>query len=219
MERTSNRLCPNCGAEMRIKGFSFVCDFCGTHHILDNYITLESIETDSVDIRNRYDYLKRNKQYIRNSNLVTFYDDNEVSDLRSTPDFYANDGHFNRLMKYGIQLSYRNDKQTEILNLVINANQSATIISSISILLDYNVLVESNYLSSDGNSSIFNLGFDSFENICRSRVISIVMDSPDSHMGYYNEFITYCRRFYNLAFNKNKYIYSLNQNLISDYYG
>ena len=66
------QICPNCGAEMHLQGFTFVCDFCGNSIVPDDVTLLKAPEEGSVYIRMRYEYLKQYEQYIQSNNLPAY---------------------------------------------------------------------------------------------------------------------------------------------------
>ena len=36
-------ICPNCGANMNRPGLGFVCDFCGSSFLSDDYIAIDNV--------------------------------------------------------------------------------------------------------------------------------------------------------------------------------
>lgn len=209
-------ICPNCGANMHIKNFVFICDFCGTRLTDNNYTSIPPTKVHSAEIYIRFNYIKRNEQDINKSPFIQLYVHNDSYRIISIPPFFSNDGKYNLIRNFFIYLMYTNNIDYESLFLVIYTKQEITESPELSILVDNKLLITSVFDSCTSIGYIFKIEIAEFKIICLAKSILLSSNIIDLEFGNYDEFIPFCRRFYNMAFDKQKYIYSLNQNLISD---
>lgn len=214
MNREQN-ICSNCGATMNIQGYGFVCDFCGSSFLSDDYIAIDNVSVDSNDISMRYGYLKKNEARINSSKSVKVNCNSNAYRVLSNPPFYANDSRFHRNKKYNLYLDYTNNGIEESMYILVYATEYVSN-PYLSILLDGEFVITPQFERWDGNSAIFQFGVVEFEEICNSVSASLQSNLFDSEKDNYREFIPYCCRFYNMVFDKCKYTYSIHQNLISD---
>lgn len=212
----NNFECPNCGASMNIQGFGFVCDFCGTHFLSEEYVFVDSNNAmETIDISERYAYLRKNEQYIKSCKYVKVDSNNGVFRARASPAYCAKDSQLNKIQNYSLYFDYLNSGDAATMYMVVHSAEGF-VTPYISILLDELFVITPRFERWEGDLAIFQIGIAEFERICESRTISFTSNLMDAEAGYYEEFIPYCCRFYNAIFNKNKFLYSIHQNLISD---
>ena len=211
--------CPHCGASISVHGFNIICEYCGTR-LYSDLINVINPNYDSLsDVRKRNEYLITNEHYIKSSKHISMIESNGEFELTSSSSFYTNDGNYRLLDNLSINLRYINKIQSDNLSIIAKTSNDIAAISQISILFDVDNLITPIFETSEGNISFFRISFNEIKAICDSRIIAVETNNKSLMTGYFNEFIPFCRRFYNLAFNKNKYSYSLYQNLILDHYG
>lgn len=214
----NKQICPNCGAEMHVQGFTFVCDFCGNSIVPDDVTLLKAPEESPVYIRMRYEYLKQYEQYIQSSKTVSLRTAGDTYSIVSYPAYYANDGNSHKILTFHLFLEYDNNKSEESLFLVVCTSKQVAL-PQLAILLDREYLITPVLDRVEDDKAFFTIRKKELMWICESDTISISSNLIDTRVGSYKEFIPYCCRFYNYAFDKRKYIYSTHQNLISDQNG
>lgn len=215
MSQKTIQMCPNCGAEMQKQGLSAICLYCGTHFDLGNYKRIVPSIALSWEITERFNYIKSKEQSLELSGYVDIRTDNTTYHIKSNPSFYANDGNYNRILDYNLSLEYFNDGNTESLFLVVDSSKDVSN-SYLSILLDYRFHIAPPFVRKEMNNSFYKLALAELKQICASHTIIIYSNLLDCEYASYKEFTTYCCRFYNITFDKRKFLYSIHQHLISD---
>ncbi|WP_290456051.1 hypothetical protein [Bacteroides acidifaciens] len=213
-----NNICPNCGANIHKQGLGFVCDYCGSTFIPEDYSKIYPVYADTVDIQDRYEYLKRNEQHISISKIVTCEKNINAYRISSNPVFYTNDGNFRCILTSSCTLKYENDGNTETLLLTVHSSKNV-LQPIFSILLDEEYIIDLCFDRWEDKEAVFRIDFSEFKEICESSIISVSCNLMDSLISNYDEFIPYCCRFYNVVFDKCKYLYSIHKHLISDQNG
>lgn len=218
MANGTNHICPNCGAAMKEQGLSVVCPFCGTHHDLGNYKRIKQRDVYSWEISERFNYLKNNERTLKSNDFVILLENNTTYRIKSNPSYFANDGEYNRNLDYSFNFEYFNDDDTESLYLIVNIVNTCKNMTDpyLSFLLDYELQISPVFEKWELDAYVFAMTLIELKGICDSRDVKIYSNLMDCEYDFHEEFITYCRRFYNTIFDKRKYLYSLHQKLISD---
>lgn len=211
-------ICPNCGARMNLQGLCLVCEFCGSSFLSEDYTVIDNVSLNCYTISLRYEYLKRNEQYIKSSKFVKVQHDSNEFRILSSPVYYANDGRFHINSKYFLYFDYVNSGIEDSMNIIVCSTKYVGN-PHISILLDEEFVVMPKFEEWNGNLAIFKIGIGEFEEVCESISVTISSNLIDSTRDHYEELLPYCCRFYNTVFDKCKYTYSIHQLLISDKYG
>lgn len=209
------QLCPNCGADMRLQSFIYVCDFCGTRITGDGFSTIDSLTEVPEEIEKRHSYLTKNRSYINSSPKVSFEENGREIKLTSNPRFYANDGKYNKVLESSIFYTYSTDGISHKLRLAVKSAMF-TGIPQMSILLDMETVISPRFDNWDKDTAYFDIDIIELQRICESHVIMISSDILNSDISVYEELIPYSCRFYHFSFDKRKYIYSIHRNLITD---
>ena len=203
---------------MEEQGLSVVCPFCGTHHDLGNYKRIKQRSVLSWEISERFNYLKKNERSLKSSDFVILLENNTTYRIKSNPSYFANDGNYNRILDYSFNFEYFNDDDTESLYLIVNTCKNLTD-PYLSFLLDYELQISPVFEKWETDACIFKMTPIELKEICDSHDIEIYSNLIDCEYDFHEEFITYCCRFYHLAFDRRKFGYTLFINLISDYHG
>lgn len=207
--------CPNCGATVHAQGFGFVCDYCDSNFVPKEYQQIYTPNDDSTEIHERYEYLKKNERHIATSEIVTYEKEGDTYRIMSRPAYYANDGNYHRVLDFSITFIYKNDKKDDTLFLIVYTSKHV-LQPHMSILLDDEFVIELQCIDWEGEMAFFTIEPLEFKYICESRDISMSSNIVNIETSHFEEFITYCRRFYNAVFDKRKYTYSIYKPLISD---
>lgn len=208
----SNTNCPNCGATLTQSRFVSVCEFCGT--IMD--VNAHSIVPQDPLLGNKAKqhlaYLHNNIDGIKQSpflgKIKTIQGGYEITSLP----FYGCDKYCHKIGYPSFLLRYKNDGDNELLLWGITGNRPAT-----RMILSLNKNIISLPLhDQDRQTSWFQLSIDELLQICTAQEIDLETDLETDGSIEYHEMSAFASRFYNVVFNRLKFLYSVNIHLISD---
>lgn len=205
-------VCPNCGAHLTVGKFQSICEYCG--FVAGNggksgNALLPSPSTS--DIKSHYIYLQKNSETIATSPFVSFNKRYKTYTLESAP-FYSNDGMLSKIEQPHWQFKYQNDGSTETLLIGITANRPA---ARMALKIDDDIH-QLKLHSQDSKTAWFALPFYVLLKLCTAREVNISTDIKTDPKALYNELPIFASRFYNAAFDRMKFIYSVNVRMITD---
>ena len=213
-----NKTCPNCGAILRRQGLVFVCEFCGSQFLENEFTLICSEKVSEHDIKERYDYIKKNEHYIQSNNLVSLSKSGDEYHISTLLPYFANDGNFSLRTDFSFNITYSNSNDKDLLLLIVNSSNYVPDVH-LSFLINYKYIINPTFIACEGDSVIFQLQIEELIIVCESYHISIYSNFFDPLIEHFDEFKYYCCRFFHYAFNKLKYNYSIYKLLISDQYG
>lgn len=204
-------ICPNCGALLTIGKFLSTCEYCGyvASNNSDGGNTPPSLSTS--DIKSHYTYLLNNAETIAASPFVSFKKRYKTYTLESAP-FYSNDGMLSKIAQPYWQFKYQITGNTETLLISITANRPA---ARMAIKID-NDIFQLKQHNQESKTAWFALPFDVLLTLCTAREVDISTDIKTDPRALYNELPIFASRFYNAAFDRMKFIYSVNVRMITD---
>lgn len=213
-----DKTCPNCGAILLRQGFVFVCEFCGSKFFEKNYRLFKSEKASDFDIKERYDYIKKNEHYISSNNQVSLSKSSGEYHVSTLLPYFANDGNFHLRTDYNFSLTYSNSNDKESLKIIVNI-QNYVLDAQLSVLINDKYIITPLFIAWEGDSAVFQIQIEELIIICESYHISVNSNLFDFYNEHFDEFKYYCCRFFHYAFDKLKYKYSIYKLLISDQYG
>lgn len=204
-------ICPNCGAQLTVGKFQSICEYCG-------YVAGNGGDGSNTppspspsDIKSHYTYLRNNAETIAVSPFVSFKKRNKTYTLESMP-FYSNDGMLSKISQPYWQFKYQNDGSTETLLIGITTNRPA---ARMALKVD-NDIQQFKLHSQESKTAWFALPFDVLLTLCTAKKVDISTDIKTDPKALYNELPIFASRFYNAAFDRMKFIYSVNVRMITD---
>ncbi len=203
--------CPNCGAQLTIGKFQSICEYCGYVAGNDSGGGNTTPSPSPSDTKSHYTYLKNNSETIEASHLVSFKKRYKTYTLESVP-FYSNDGMLSKIAQPYWQLKYQNDGSTETLLIGISANRPA---ARMALKIDDGIH-QLKLQSQESKTAWFALPFDVLLTLCTAKKVDISTDIKTDPRAQYNELPIFASRFYNAAFDRMKFIYSVNVRMITD---
>ena len=212
------KTCPNCGAILQGNGFVFVCEFCGSMFFEKDYRLFKSKKASDFEIKERYDYIKKNEHYISSNNKVLLSKSGEEYHVSTLLPYFANDGNFKLRTDYNFILTYSNSNDKESLQIIVNI-QKYVPDAQLSFLINGKYIIIPLFIAWRGDSAVFQIQIEELIIICESYHISINSNLFDFSIEHFDVFKYYCCRFFHYAFDKLKYKYSIYKLLISDQYG
>ena len=205
-------ICPNCGATLTQNRFVLVCEFCGTVVNSESHSIVPQDTPLGNETEQHFAYLHENIERIEQSpflsKIKTVQSGYEITSLS----FYGCDKYCRRVTYPSLFLRYTNDGDNEMLLIGIMGNRPAN-----RMILQLNEDIVSLPLQSqDCNTSWFRLSIEQLLQICTARHIDLDTDLETDQSIQYYELSTFASRFYNVVFNRMKFIYSVNVRLITD---
>lgn len=208
-------LCPNCSAVLEKVGQIQFCEYCGYSEIGLNHKKIQEIK----DFSFKNDIIQQ-RDIILSSQLINVknWSDDCISlimanDYSPRIKFKTYDG-----IKIRIEYSLSSSEE-EILSFIIKSETKRNF-PIISINTEYGEFILNDFDTSLSNVLKHRISLYEFFFICNSdndsvkintNLISQHNDSPN-----FDEFIHYCRRFYNQCINYRMFIYAINKRLICD---
>lgn len=206
--QSSIPICPRCGATMNTYGFSCVCIFCG---YIEGNDEIESGPINRLDVCSRYHYLEYNSKYLATKrDYITVF---QKYIIKSKTSFYPHNG-YSKISSIPISLFYENNNENEELRIYLHLLLPETnpyIVFQTS--NQKRIYLHFSYEDTDGLYAL--LSIRSFYELCQSRKLFYATNCFSLKYDF-SEFSTYCARFYNIVFNRNRFGYSLNKKLITD---
>lgn len=207
-------LCPNCGAQLTVGKFQSICEYCG--YVAGNDGDggdggNKQPPPSTSDIKNHYTYLRNNSETIAASPFVSFKKRYKTYTLESVP-FCSNDGMLSKIAQPYWQFKYQNTGSTETLLIGITANRPA---ARMALKID-NDIHQLKLHSQESKTAWYVLPFDVLLTLCTAKEVDISTDIRTDPRAQYNELPIFVSRFYNAAFDRMKFIYSVNVRMITD---
>lgn len=208
-------ICPNCGATMQQHSFTYECDYCGTIVLKDGISEIYYKDDLESSIEDKYRYLNKNYSYASQSKYLSCVKDGNSYEIKTATPFYANDGKYNKINDFSFSLYYDNNRETEHLYLCVYTNKLPSN-PQLSILIDWEFCVRPIFEKIVEDVIFFNITRKELQIISEAHFVQIASNCFETGMALFNEFPSFCSRFYHFTFDKRKYIYSLHKNLITD---
>ena len=205
--------CPNCGAPMEQDKFTSVCRFCGS------VFTAECSEATSKEpavkgnTRKHNDYIVANEARISESPFVELRKEGKRYQITSTP-FYANDGFLHHIPTPHWCLRFQCNTRSEKLFFGIAGKRPASRMA-IQLGEDKDIISFHGPQFEDGYSW-FPLSEEQLLAICTTQNIDLTTDLPIPTNAQFNELPIFASRFYNIVFNRMKFMYTKHVQLITD---
>ena len=206
-------ICPNCGAPTVQDKFTSVCRYCGA------VFTAESMEAAGKEpaikgnTRKHNDYIVANEARISESPFVELRKEGKRYQLTSTP-FYANDGFLHHIPTPHWRLRFQCNTRSEKLFFGIAGKRPA---SRMAIQLEKGKdIISFHGAQFEDGYSWFPLSEEQLLAICTAQTIDLTTDLPLPANAQFNELPLFASRFYNVTFNRMKFMYSIHVNLITD---
>lgn len=207
--QASTIICPNCGAEMKSIGFASICNYCG--YINTSQYSNENLGNSTSFTRIRFSYLVHNEKYLeKNKKFVSFVPKYK---LKTSVFFHPHKG-YEAISSVSISIAYINNNCIEELRFYLKVDspsQNPFLIFK----LKGGECIFLHFIDNSDMGYYSNISYQELKAICMSS--SILYSTNCFPLDYdFSELPIYCARFYNIAFDRNKYVYSLNKQLISD---
>lgn len=207
-------ICPSCGAEMEQRAFMHVCSFCGSIAVTEGR-TLPAFSNGQKNEQLFYEYIQQNLSAIRRSSFVDIKDSGEVFECVSAKPFFPNDGHYTIYKDLSFWCYAKIAKREISMALLVNTQHNAAH-NFICIKVGRIVLTLKQAGELSGKK-MFPLSFADFDFLCSANVFHIDTNMSVSAFPLdYTEFATYIRRFFHIVIDKTKYLYSINEKLLTD---
>ena len=206
------RLCPNCGAPMEQDKFTSVCRYCGAVVAGDAAENTDKESATKNNARKHNDYIVTNEARISENPFVELRKEGNRYQITSTP-FYANDGFLHHIPTPNWRLRFQCNTQSEKLFFGIAGKRPA---SRMAIQLGENDVISFHGAQFEDGYSWFPLSEEQLLAICTTQTIDLTTDLPLPPNAQFNELPIFASRFYNIAFNRMKFMYSIHVNLITD---
>lgn len=211
-------ICPNCGANLTELSNIKHCEYCGYMTQIEDSDDCDNIEERVSNINIQFHpLLIHNQSLIQSSNHIKVIRwDNASIDVEMARD-YSPRIRYSVYSKIRLNIKYIcNDAFQEEMYIVVDADFNLK--TPMFIETTYKQIVLVDYHSDQTNRLYFKLSLTDFLFICHSCSDDIFTNIGTDGEEYVNfdEFIHYCRRFYNQCLLKEKFIYSINKHLICD---
>lgn len=205
--------CPNCGAPMEQDKFTSVCRFCGAVFASESQETTSKEPAVKGNARKHNDYIVANEARISESPFVELRKDGKRYQITSTS-FFANDGFLNPIPTPHWRIRVQCNTRSEKLFFGIAGKRPASRMA-IQLGEDKDIISFHGAQFEDGYSW-FPLSEEQLLAICTAQNIDLTTDLPLPANAQFNELPIFASRFYNVTFNRMKFMYSIHVNLISD---
>ncbi len=197
-------ICPNCGAEMEQHTITYVCSYCG--HISQKE-GCGGMYLQKIDRADLYEYIRNNISYIQSyPSLVTIKQDRTSYVIKCSKAFHPLDNEYRIYPKIELKWKALVAKDTFKLVLVVKGIQSTQNHIVITLDNDSTIILRRNLYDE------YAVSLNDFIFICNSEEFIF---EPNEMFKYF-EFRTYSHRFFNFIFDRTKYVYSVNQKLLTD---
>lgn len=206
-------MCPNCGAPMEQDKFTSVCRFCGAVFASESQETTSKEPAVKGSARRHNDYIVANEARISESPFVELRKDGKRYQITSTP-FFANDGFLNPIATPHWRIRVQCNTRSEKLFFGIAGKRPASRMA-IQLGEDKDIISFHGPQFEDGYSW-FPLSEEQLLAICTAQNIDLTTDLPFPATALFNELPIFASRFYNIVFNRMKFMYSIHVNLITD---
>ena len=205
--------CPNCGAPMEQDKFTSVCRYCGAVFTGECQEAIRKEPALKGNARKHNDYIVTNEALIIESPFVELQKDGKRYQITSTP-FYANDGFLHHIPTPHWCLRFQCNTRSEKLFFGIAGKRPA---SRMAIQLEKGKdIISFHGAQFEDGYSWFPLSEEQLLAICTAQTIDLTTDLPLPDNAQFNELPIFASRFYNVTFNRMKFMYSIHVNLITD---
>lgn len=212
----NNIHCPNCSATLETIGIVKYCDYC-------DYCNFEESQPIS-ELKNYITFrgsIKINKNLIHASKFIQIEKWDEDGIILKMTQSYSPRVKLTVYPDFKISIRYTYiSPEQEFISFIIESTQQNIIKPFLAIKTDFKNIMKRENITEKNIPYIFKLTVHEFLLICTSRngtlqVITnlIKRDYPQPN---FDEFIHYCRRFYNQCINSTSFIYAIDKVLICD---
>ena len=205
--------CPNCGAPMEQDKFTSVCRYCGSAFTGEGPKIICKESAAKGNARRHNDYIIANEARISESPFVELRKEGKRYQITSTP-FYANDGFLHHISTPHWRLHFQCNTRSEKLFIGIAGKRPASRMA-IQLGEDKDIISFHGPQFEDGYSW-FPISEEQLLAICTTQSIDLTTDLPLPANAQFNELPIFASRFYNITFNRMKFMYSIHVNLITD---
>lgn len=205
-------ICPNCGATLTQSRFVSVCEFCGTIMDGNAHPIVPQDPPSGNKAKQHLAYLRNNIDSIRQSPFLGKIKTVQSGYGITSLPFYGCNKYCRKMSYPSFLFHYENDGDNEKLLFGITGNRPATRM----ILLLNKDIVYLPLQDQDSQTSWFQLSIDQLLQFCSAREIDLDTDLETEESIQYYELSTFASRFYNVVFNRLKFLYSVNIRLITD---
>lgn len=204
--------CPNCGAALIRSRFVSVCEFCGTviEGNINSVVPQDPLSDNKA--KQHFAYLQDNIEYIKQSLFLGEVCASQGGYVIKSLPFYGCDEYCRKKAYPSFLFSYENNGDNEKLLFGITGIRPATRM----ILLLNEDIVSLPLQNQESQTSWFRLSVEQLLQICTAQKIDLDTDLETEESIQYHELSTFACRFYNLVFNRLKFLYSVNTRLITD---
>lgn len=204
-------ICPNCGATLNKGKLTLYCEYCGNVVNVGTKIMKNSTSPSDSIVKKHYTYFQENVDSIATNRYALFKTKGKTYTLESKP-FYSNDGKLAKILTLFWQFKYQNDGVVETLLMSVTSNRPAL---RMTLRIDKDIFNLSLH-KQDSKTAWFDLPMEVFCSLCVAKVVDINTDLKTDTNAQYNELPIFASRFYNAAFDKMKFVYSVNVKMITD---
>lgn len=205
--------CPNCGAPIEQDKFTSVCRYCGSVFTGGCSESISKEPASKGNAHKHNNYIIANEARIAESPFVELRKDSKRYQITSTP-FYANDGFLHQITTLHWRLRFQCNTRSEKIFLGIAGKRPASRMA-IQLGEDNEVIMFHGPHFEDGYSW-FPLSEEQLLAICTTQNIDLTTDLPLPDNAKFNELPIFASRFYNIIFNRMKFMYSVHVKLIAD---
>ncbi len=202
--------CPNCGAELEQHAFVHVCPYCGTITQVNDSDAdpVTSVIHNANNNPEFYNYIKENISYIQSqSNFVSVTQDDNSYRIQTVKDFHPLERDYRLYDKIGLKWKALIDKSGIQLYLVVSGIDAKE--NKLGIILNDDIRL----ILSPSRPNEYLILYEDLITLCNSDKVELFANADKLH---FDELITYSHRFYNFVFDRTKYLYSINQKLLTD---
>lgn len=204
-------VCPNCGAPIVQNRFLAVCRYCGTALVNSTPLPTPDKRKGNSS-KKRYEYIVANEETItQNPNVVL--QKNGAEYVITSTSFYSNDGSLDTISIPHWRLRFQSGVRTEKMMLGICAKRPA---SRMAIQMDGDQVLPLQPVGSSDGYTWFDLTIDQLLSICTTKAIDLTSDVLIPANAHFDELPIFASRFYNIAFDRMKFMYSKQVQLITD---
>lgn len=201
--------CPNCGAELLQHTFADVCHYCGYMSVKNTFDSSNSKQ--ACEALKYYEYIKENIQYLKfHPEFVSAKQFGTSYEIQCSKAFHPLDKQYQLCYDIDCKWKVIIDKDNFQLSLLSKGMKSVT--GRVIVTLDKILHLTLQELQENVDFDEYLVPYMDFEAICNSSTITFALNENYR----YDEFRAYSHRFYNLVFNRTKYVYAINQHLLTD---
>ena len=189
-----------------------MCRFCGAVFTGECSEAIGKEPAAKGNDRKHNDYIIASEARISESPFVELRKDGKQYQITSMQ-FYANDGFLHPIPTPHWRLRFQCNTQSEKLLFGIAGKRPA---SRMAIQLGEEDVISFHGAQFEDGYSWFPLSEEQLLAICTTQTIDLTTDLPLPANAQFNELPIFASRFYNIAFNRMKFMYSIHVNLITD---